>query len=95
MGDKVTVYYSSICSTLDIKKKQKRIEDILGTKYKQITIEYKDIANSDDLKAEMRDIAKNEHAIVPQIARGGVYLGDYDKFDAAVEGEFLEEFLKN
>lgn len=89
---KLVLFYSSVSSNREIKKQQKRIQDVLEScKYE---FELVDIAIEDGAKARMREICANEKALAPQLANADQYCGDYNDFDEAVESGTLKEFLK-
>ncbi|XP_035534782.1 SH3 domain-binding glutamic acid-rich-like protein 3 [Morone saxatilis] len=92
MADMLQVFYTSVSSSLEIKKHQEKIFLILDGK----KIQYKpvDIAQNSEDKDLMRKIAGNPTALPPQICKGDVYCGDYTAFENAVEMEQLEAFLK-
>ena len=87
----ITVYVSTVSSNMELKKQQQKIKMVLDGK--KIDYVIADIATFPDLKTKMKEIA-GEKATAPQIAKDDVYLGDYNAFDEAVEGESLMEFLK-
>ncbi|XP_057679123.1 SH3 domain-binding glutamic acid-rich-like protein 3 [Corythoichthys intestinalis] len=89
---KVNYYYSSVTGNLEMKKQQQRIEMILDSK--KIDYERIDIAADDGAKAKMRELVGDPKALPPQICNGDQYCGDFEKFEAAVESEELEAFLK-
>jgi len=89
---KLTLFYSSVSSSLELKKKQKRIQDVLESyKYE---FELVDIAADASAKEKMRTLASNPSALPPQLANGDEYCGSYEDFDVAVEDGALKEFLK-
>nr|XP_002123222.1 SH3 domain-binding glutamic acid-rich-like protein 3 [Ciona intestinalis] len=88
----VTFYYSSVSSSMEIKKNQQKIEMILSSK--KIDFKKLDIAMDEDAKKQMREIVGNPKALPPQLCNGDHYCGDYNAFEAAVEEETLAEFLK-
>ncbi|XP_051264015.1 SH3 domain-binding glutamic acid-rich-like protein 3 [Dicentrarchus labrax] len=92
MADMLQVFYTSVSSSLEIKKHQEKIFLILDGK----KIQYKpvDISQNSEDKDLMRKIAGNPTALPPQICKGNVYCGDYAAFENAVEMEQLEAFLK-
>ncbi|XP_074542013.1 SH3 domain-binding glutamic acid-rich-like protein 3 [Halichoeres trimaculatus] len=86
------VFYTSVSGNLEIKKHQERIFqtlDSLKIKYEKV-----DISQDSTDKDLMRKIAGDTTALPPQICNGDVYCGNYDAFDAAIEDEKLELFLK-
>ncbi|XP_073348356.1 SH3 domain-binding glutamic acid-rich-like protein 3 [Pagrus major] len=88
----ITVFVTSVSSSTEIKKHQQRISMVLDSK--KIPHKDVDISADEDSKALMREIAGDKTALPPQIANGNVYCGDYAAFEAAVEAEELEKFLK-
>lgn len=92
MGDQLVVYITTVSSNFEIKKKQQRIKNILDGK--KVSYTEIDIAQNADDKNKMRELMGDETALPPQIFVGESHLGDYDAFDAAVEEERLDEFLK-
>jgi hypothetical protein len=95
MGDNdeiIRVYYSSVSSNRELKKKQERILNILSMK--NIEHEKIDISAEQGMKERMRELCNDEKALPPRIFKGDKYLGDYDGFDEAVEGTCLNEFLQ-
>ncbi|XP_059178568.1 SH3 domain-binding glutamic acid-rich-like protein 3 [Physella acuta] len=92
MTGKITVYISNVVSSMETRKNQTRIQDVLAGK--KIEFEVVDVSASKDELAKMREIVGNEHACPPQIVNGTVYCGDYEQFDDAVECGTLKEFLK-
>jgi len=89
---KIRLYFTSISSSMEIKKKQQKILDILVSK--KFDFDKFDIASNPDAKAEMRKLAGNERALPPQLAVGEKFLGGYDEFENAVEMEQLAEFFQ-
>lgn len=58
-------------------------------------MDYVDVAASEDAKAEMREKVGNPSALPPQfVHRQNGYLGDYEKFEGAIEDDDLFGFLK-
>ncbi|XP_065057915.1 SH3 domain-binding glutamic acid-rich-like protein 3 [Rhopilema esculentum] len=92
MSQKITLYFSTISSNQNIKKAQQRIQMVLDGK--GISYEIVDIASSVEDKTKMREIVGDDTALPPQIINDGNYCGDFEAFDAAVENEELEQFLK-
>ncbi|XP_066914701.1 SH3 domain-binding glutamic acid-rich-like protein 3 [Clytia hemisphaerica] len=88
----ITCYFSTVSSNMEIKKHQQKIQMVLDGKKIQYTVV--DISASEEGKAKMREIAGDPKALPPQVANGDQYCGDYGAFDAAVEEETLNEFLK-
>uniref|UniRef100_UPI0037E8F659 SH3 domain-binding glutamic acid-rich-like protein 3 isoform X1 n=2 Tax=Semicossyphus pulcher TaxID=241346 RepID=UPI0037E8F659 len=88
----VKVFYASVSGCRQMKKKQDRIFSILNSK--SIPYEVVDIAQCVASKDLMREMAGNPTALPPQICNGDTYCGDFDSFEAAIEAEQLEEFLK-
>ncbi|WP_395241782.1 hypothetical protein [Salmonella sp. s51933] len=92
MGDEITVYISSISSNVSRKKQQQRIDMVLTGKH--IQFKTVDISMDTAAREHLKVICGDPKVLPPQICKGDVYIGDYDKFDAAIENETLEEFLK-
>ncbi|XP_036941417.1 SH3 domain-binding glutamic acid-rich-like protein 3 isoform X2 [Acanthopagrus latus] len=88
----ITVFITSVSSSMEIKKHQQRISMVLDSK--KVPYKIVDISSDDEGKALMREIAGDQKALPPQIANGSVYCGDYAAFENAVEAEELEKFLK-
>nr|XP_019947237.1 PREDICTED: SH3 domain-binding glutamic acid-rich-like protein 3 [Paralichthys olivaceus] len=86
------VYYSSVSSSLEMKKNQQLIFSVLDSK--SILYERVDISQNVDDKNKMRKIAGNPTALPPQICNGDIYCGDFTAFENAIEMEQLEQFLK-
>ncbi|XP_018549944.1 SH3 domain-binding glutamic acid-rich-like protein 3 [Lates calcarifer] len=88
----ITVFYSSVSGSLEMKKRQDRIISVLSSK----NIPYKlvDISQNSDMKDLMRQRAGNPTALPPQICNGDVYCGDFIAFENAIEMEELDAFLK-
>ncbi|GAA6234232.1 SH3 domain-binding glutamic acid-rich-like protein 3 [Lates japonicus] len=88
----VTVFYSSVCGSLEMRKRQDRIIFVLSSK----NIPYKlvDISQNSDDKDLMRQRAGDPTALPPQICNGDVYCGDFIAFENAIEMEELDAFLK-
>ncbi|XP_041462181.1 SH3 domain-binding glutamic acid-rich-like protein 3 [Lytechinus variegatus] len=89
---KITYYYTSVSSNLEIKKHQQKIDMILSSK--KIDFDKVDISTDAEAKNKMRELAGDPKALPPQLCNGDTYLGDFSAFDAAVEAEEIEEFLK-
>eukprot|EP00344_Euplotes_crassus_P010807 CAMPEP_0197004300 /NCGR_PEP_ID=MMETSP1380-20130617/21207_1 /TAXON_ID=5936 /ORGANISM="Euplotes crassus, Strain CT5" /LENGTH=90 /DNA_ID=CAMNT_0042423045 /DNA_START=51 /DNA_END=323 /DNA_ORIENTATION=+ len=87
---KIIVYISSVSGSLEVKKKQSKIEMVLQGK--KISYETRDVAADEDLKSFMKN--KSGQNTPPQIFNDDEWLGDYDAFENAVEGNELESFLK-
>ncbi|XP_067337963.1 SH3 domain-binding glutamic acid-rich-like protein 3 [Channa argus] len=88
----LTVYFTSVSSSLKIKKDQEDIMSIL--KSKKIAFKAVDISQNPQDRDLMRKIAGNPAALPPQICKGDVYCGDATEFREAIELETLEAFLK-
>ncbi|XP_026174566.1 SH3 domain-binding glutamic acid-rich-like protein 3 [Mastacembelus armatus] len=86
------VFFTSVSSSVQIKKNQDRIFSVLESK--KIPFKAVDISQKAEDKDLMRKIAKNPTALPPQICNGDVYCGDIDAFENAIEAEQLEAFLK-
>mmetsp|Transcript_15780 Transcript_15780/g.26798 ORF Transcript_15780/g.26798 Transcript_15780/m.26798 type:complete len:94 (+) Transcript_15780:197-478(+) len=89
---RITYYYSSVSSNLELKKHQQKIEMILDSK--KIDYGKVDIAGNDTAKAKMREIMGDPKGLPPQLTNGDVHLGGFAEFEQAVESEELEVFLK-
>lgn len=92
MSDKIIFYHTSVSSSKQVKKEQQRIEMVLSGK--KIEIEKVDISLVEGAKDKMRDIVGDPKALPPQLCKGDTYLGNYQEFDAAIENETLNEFLR-
>lgn len=92
MGERVTLYYSSVSSNLELKKRQQKIMMILDSK--KIDYDKVDIAGNDDAKQKMRELMGNQTGLPPRLTRGDTDLGGYDEFEDAVENGELSVFLK-
>ncbi|XP_054474284.1 SH3 domain-binding glutamic acid-rich-like protein 3 [Anoplopoma fimbria] len=88
----IKVFYTSVSGSIKIKKHQQKIFDVLDSK--KINYEAVDIAQDPEHKAAMRELAKDDSALPPQICNGEHYCGDYTAFEIAVEDETLDGFLK-
>ncbi|XP_056283775.1 SH3 domain-binding glutamic acid-rich-like protein 3 [Pseudoliparis swirei] len=88
----ITVFFTSVSSSREIKKTQQKIFDVLSSK--KINHVGVDIAQDIESKESMRELAQNPTALPPQICNGNQYCGDYDAFDNAIEEGTLESFLK-
>ncbi|CAG5128299.1 unnamed protein product [Candidula unifasciata] len=92
MSGKITVFISSVTSSMEVRKHQMKIQDVLsGAKIDHEVVDVS--ANKEDL-SRMRDIVGDSHALAPQIVNGDNYCGNYEAFDEAVENKTLKEFLK-
>ncbi|KAK2856305.1 hypothetical protein Q5P01_005040 [Channa striata] len=87
----LTVYFTSVSSSLKIKKEQDHIMSVL--KSKKIPFNAVDISQNPQDKELMREIAGNPTALPPQICKGKKYCGDATGFQEAIEEEKLESFL--
>ena len=88
----LTLYISSVSSSLGIKKQQQRIHSVLsslGMEY--VTV---DISSSVESRARMRELVGSELALPPQLCNGDKYCGDFEAFEEAVECKELNSFLK-
>ncbi|XP_020621098.1 SH3 domain-binding glutamic acid-rich-like protein 3 [Orbicella faveolata] len=92
MTGKVTLFFSDISGSKEIKKRQQRIRTVLEAQ--KLPFDVIDVAQDDIALEKMRQLAGNEEALAPQIANGDEYCGDFEAFEAAIEEETLEEFLK-
>ncbi|XP_016359313.1 SH3 domain-binding glutamic acid-rich-like protein 3 [Sinocyclocheilus anshuiensis] len=88
----ITVYYSSVSGSREVKQHQSEIFQFLDSK--KIKYFAVDIAESTDLKEEMRKKVGNPSAMPPQVFNGDKYCGDYQKFFDAVEDGKPEAFFK-
>ncbi|XP_034383676.1 SH3 domain-binding glutamic acid-rich-like protein 3 [Cyclopterus lumpus] len=88
----IKVFYSSVSGSLEIKKGQQKIFDVLNSK--KINHEALDITQETKTKDLMRELAGNPTALPPQICNGNNYCGDYKAFENAIEEDTLESFLK-
>ncbi|XP_033635207.1 SH3 domain-binding glutamic acid-rich-like protein 3 [Asterias rubens] len=88
----IKFYFSTITSTLEMEKNQRKIDFVLSSK--GYDLEKIDIATNQEAKHKMRELLNNPKALPPQIFNDDVHCGDFDAFDAAVENETLDEFLK-
>ena len=93
MSAQITYFYASVTGNLETKKQQQRIECVLGPK-EGVELVKVDITASEADKKKMRELAGDDGALPPQLAKGDVYLGDFKAFDDACENETLDEFLK-
>merc|ERR1712142_1054661 len=87
----VIVYMSNVSSSLLVKKHIEKIVQVLDAK--KIPHECIDISIREEDKLKMREIA-GPKSVVPQIANGDVYCGDFELFNDAVEDGTLNAFLK-
>nr|AAI22220.1 Zgc:153284 [Danio rerio] len=88
----ITVYYSSVCGSREVKQHQGEILGFLDSKkIKYFTV---DISTSNDAKEQMRKKVGNPSAMPPQVFNGDKYCGDYQKFFDAVEEGKPEAFFK-
>ena len=89
----ITVYWASVSSNLEAKKNQQRIKMVLESK--NVPFEYLDICTIETAKEAMRAICTENgvKSVAPQIVSDGMYCGDYNAFDAAVENDELDQFL--
>ncbi|KAK5853044.1 hypothetical protein PBY51_006866 [Eleginops maclovinus] len=88
----VKVFYTSVSGSLEIKKKQQKVLDVLSAK--KIDFESIDISQDSNSKDLMRELAHDPKVLPPQICNGNEYCGNYDAFLLAIEDEQLEKFLK-
>ncbi|MCI4387211.1 hypothetical protein PGIGA_G00071560 [Pangasianodon gigas] len=88
----ITIYFSSVSGSREIKKQQAEIFQFLDSK--QIKYFVKDITVSPDVKKEMREKVGNPEALPPQVFNGNKYCGDYQAFFNAVEDGKPETFFK-
>ncbi|XP_018936603.1 SH3 domain-binding glutamic acid-rich-like protein 3 [Cyprinus carpio] len=88
----ITVYYSSVSGSRELKQRQSEILQFLDAK--KIKYSALDIAGSGDLKEEMRKKVGNPSAMPPQVFNGDKYCGDYQKFSDAMEDGNPEAFFK-
>ena len=88
----LTLYFSSISSSIEIKKHQQNIDSILtslGISYIRL-----DISTSVEIRTKMRELVGDDKALPPQICNGDTYCGDFAAFEDAIEREKLKSFLK-
>ncbi|XP_022593552.1 SH3 domain-binding glutamic acid-rich-like protein 3 [Seriola dumerili] len=88
----LTLFFSSVSGSLELKKNQDRIFFVLESK--KIPFEAVDISQNPEDKDLMRKRAGNPKALPPQLCNGDIYCGDITAFENAIEMEQLEEFLK-
>ncbi|XP_023275901.1 SH3 domain-binding glutamic acid-rich-like protein 3 [Seriola lalandi dorsalis] len=88
----LTLFFSSVSGSLELKKNQDRIFFVLESK--KIPFEAVDISQNPEHKDLMRKRAGNPKALPPQLCNGDIYCGDIAAFENAIEMEQLEEFLK-
>ncbi|XP_077367558.1 SH3 domain-binding glutamic acid-rich-like protein 3 [Festucalex cinctus] len=88
----VKVFYASVSSNTEMKKRQQRIFMVLESK--RISFERVDIAANESDKELMRQISGDSTALPPQICNGNSYCGDWSAFEDAVENDDLVAFLK-
>ncbi|XP_051961771.1 SH3 domain-binding glutamic acid-rich-like protein 3 [Xyrauchen texanus] len=88
----ITVYYSSVSGSREVKRHQAEIFQFLDAK--KIKYCVVDITESTNKKDEMRKKVGNPSAMPPQVFNGDKYCGDYQKFFDAVEDEKPEAFFK-
>jgi len=86
-----TVMFNCLISS-QVKKRQMRIRTVLEAK--KIPFEVIDVAQDQDALERMRQVVDDEEALAPQIVNGDEYCGNFEEFEAAIEAENLEEFLK-
>jgi len=100
MGDEVekedvVFYMTTISSNLEVKKKQQKIEMILGSKKATHNVIQKDVSVSPEMLAEMRMLVDDKKACPPQLYSPKYgYLGAYEAFENACESGQLVEFLR-
>ncbi|KAL9968613.1 hypothetical protein ACROYT_G020725 [Oculina patagonica] len=92
MTGRVTLFFSDISGSKEIKKRQLRIRTVLEAQ--KLPFDIIDVAQDDVELERMREIVGDEEALAPQIANGDEYCGDFEAFEAAIEEENLESFLK-
>ncbi|XP_056305379.1 SH3 domain-binding glutamic acid-rich-like protein 3 [Danio aesculapii] len=88
----ITVYYSSVSGSREVKQHQGEIFGFLDSK--KIKYFAVDISTSNDVKEQMRKKVGNPSAMPPQVFNGDKYCGDYQKFFDAVEDGKPEAFFK-
>ncbi|XP_008300411.1 SH3 domain-binding glutamic acid-rich-like protein 3 [Stegastes partitus] len=88
----LTLFYTSVSSSVQIKKSQEKIQSVLDSK--KIPFRLVDIAQCSEDKELMRKICGDPTALPPQLSNGDVYCGDFAAFENAIEEERLNEFLK-
>ncbi len=89
----VKAYFSVGSTNKDIEERQRQIEKIFESK--KIHYEVVDVTTAGDYeKQAMRQVCKDLRALPPQIANDGEYCGDFNMFEAAVQKDDLDDFLK-
>eukprot|EP00049_Salpingoeca_infusionum_P018433 m.357271 g.357271 ORF g.357271 m.357271 type:complete len:101 (+) comp17758_c0_seq1:368-670(+) len=85
MSSSVTVYFSSVSSSMDIKKAQQKMFMTLdGHKIAYNTV---DVATQMGALKDMRALMGDDKALVPQIFNGDRHCGNYPQFLEAIEDE--------
>ncbi|XP_029185702.1 SH3 domain-binding glutamic acid-rich-like protein 3 [Acropora muricata] len=92
MTGKVTLYFSDISGSKEIKKRQMRIRTVLEGQ--KIPFEIVDVAQDNEALGKMRELVDDEEALAPQIVNGSTYCGTFEEFETAIEQETLHEFLR-
>ncbi|GFN76999.1 Sh3 domain-binding glutamic acid-rich-like protein [Plakobranchus ocellatus] len=92
MSANIVVYVSTVSSSIELKKKQQKIEAVLSGK--KIAYTAIDVAADRENLEKMRQVVGDPTALAPQIVNGDVYCGNFEAFDEAVENEEIEQFLK-
>ncbi|KAI7794287.1 SH3 domain-binding glutamic acid-rich-like protein 3 [Triplophysa rosa] len=88
----VTVYFSSVSGSREVKQQQSEIFQFLDAK--KIKYFAVDISQSPEKKEEMKKKVGNQSAMPPQVFNGDKYCGDYQKFFEAIEDGKPEAFFK-
>jgi len=94
----VTVYMTTITSTVAILKKQRAVQDFLEAR--KIDFQLIDMCSDLTARPKMLDLMpedeKNEKSPIlpPQIFNGRDYCGDYNEFEDAKEMDLIYSFFK-
>jgi glutaredoxin-related protein len=84
---KIQIYYSSVPSTLKVRKDTTRVQDILTAN--KVEFEMLDVASNQDHKEYMQQ--KSQKKILPQIFVDGEFKGSCEELEEANEfGETLK-----
>ncbi|KAI9202749.1 thioredoxin-like protein [Polychytrium aggregatum] len=89
MVARTILYYSSVPSTLKLKKDQVRVQDIL--KARKVEFDMVDVSTEEDQKNYMR--MKSGKNILPQIFVDGEYKGTTEDLEEANECENVVQWL--
>ncbi|XP_028825199.1 SH3 domain-binding glutamic acid-rich-like protein 3 [Denticeps clupeoides] len=79
----VTVYFSSVSGSREMKQQQSEIFQFLDSK--KMKYQAVDISQNAELKEQMRKQVGRPNAMPPQVFNGDKYCGDYAAFFNAVE----------